>query len=69
VVSTDCPSGPGEILDGGRFGRLVRVGDAGAMAEAIQAALNAPADSDALTNRAADFAPAKAAEQYLRLLR
>src|SRR3546814_16551738 len=24
VVSTDCPSGPSAIMDGGRFGRLVR---------------------------------------------
>ena len=29
VVSTDCPSGPSEILEGGRWGRMVPVGDAG----------------------------------------
>jgi glycosyltransferase involved in cell wall biosynthesis len=35
AVSTDCPSGPAEILDGGKYGHLVPMGDAHAMAEAI----------------------------------
>lgn len=39
VVSTDCPSGPREILDNGASGQLVGVGDAQAMATAILRAL------------------------------
>jgi glycosyltransferase involved in cell wall biosynthesis len=35
VVSTDCPSGPSEVLAGGKYGRLVPVGDAAAMASAL----------------------------------
>ena len=35
VVSTDCPSGPAEILQNGRFGKLVPVGDDRTMAAAI----------------------------------
>lgn len=35
VVSTDCPSGPNEILDGGKYGQLVPVEDPEAMAEAM----------------------------------
>ena len=41
VVSTDCPSGPSEILDGGRYGPLVPVGDAPALACAVSSALAA----------------------------
>lgn len=39
VVSTDCPSGPREILEGGKWGCLVPVGNVEAMAQSIQAAL------------------------------
>lgn len=39
VVSTDCPSGPNEILQGGKYGYLVPVNDVPAMAQAIEAVL------------------------------
>lgn len=68
VVSTDCPSGPAEILQDGRFGRLVPVGDAPALTRAINEALDDPVDRDALIRRASDFAPHIAARQYLDLL-
>ena len=42
VVSTDCPSGPYEILAGGEVGPLVPVGDDTAIAEAICATLEQP---------------------------
>lgn len=68
VVSTDCPSGPAEILENGRFGRLVPVGDADALARAMDEALSASTDHEALRKRAADFAPEIAARRYLDLL-
>lgn len=40
IVSTDCPSGPREITDNGRLGRLVEVGNAESMASAIIDCLN-----------------------------
>jgi glycosyltransferase involved in cell wall biosynthesis len=68
VVSTDCPDGPGEILDRGRYGRLVPVGDYGAMAEAILATLRAPPDPDLLRSRAVMFSVDRAVERYLAAL-
>lgn len=68
VVSTDCPSGPAEILGNGRYGRLVPVGNAEALATAMAEALTTEHDREALRRRPADFAPAKAADRYLELL-
>jgi glycosyltransferase involved in cell wall biosynthesis len=39
VVSTDCPHGPREILDGGRYGRLVPVGGVVELSRAIEETL------------------------------
>jgi glycosyltransferase involved in cell wall biosynthesis len=68
VVSTDCPSGPAEILEGGRYGALVRVGDVEAMAKAIHATLDGTHDAKRLKTRAAEFSLERAAEEYLAVL-
>jgi glycosyltransferase involved in cell wall biosynthesis len=68
VVSTDCPSGPTEILASGEYGRLVSVGDPEAMAQAVEATRDSPPDPTPLTARAQDFAPGNAARAYLNLL-
>lgn len=68
VVSTDCPSGPHEILDGGRFGRLVPVGDDVAMATAMAETLDAPPDRNTLRTRAGDFGYDAAVARYIDVL-
>jgi glycosyltransferase involved in cell wall biosynthesis len=68
VVSTDCPSGPAEILQNGRYGKLVPVGDETALADAIAATLQASPDPFDLRRRAADFSVERATDRYLQLL-
>lgn len=69
VVSTDCPSGPGEILEGGRWGTLVPVGDVDALAGAIDVTLSTPrAQLPDVRRRACDFDQVRATDAYLKAL-
>ena len=56
VISTDCPHGPAEILDAGRYGLLVPVGDAAALADAVRRL----ADDAEMRQRLAEQGPARA---------
>ncbi len=67
-VSTDCPSGPAEILEGGRIGPLVPVGDVGALAEAMHRTLDDPPETPSLTGRAAFFSIDRSADAYDALI-
>ncbi|ELY95667.1 group 1 glycosyl transferase [Natrialba hulunbeirensis JCM 10989] len=55
VVSTDCESGPEEILENGRFGPLVNVGNYEQLADSIQDMLDDPIPGSMLKQRAEDF--------------
>lgn len=68
VVSTDCPSGPREILLDGKLGPLVPVDDIRGLADAIEATLKAPVSLDLLKARAEDFSTEAVADRYLDLL-
>ena len=68
VVSTDCPAGPAEILDGGVYGRLVPVGDDQALAKALDSVLDAPRDADRLRRRGCDFSLDRALDEHLDAL-
>ncbi|MEA1833324.1 glycosyltransferase [Methylobacterium durans] len=66
VVATDC-GGPGEILDRGRYGTLVPVGDSAALAAGLGAALADPGDPALRVARAASYAVPQIVERYLDL--
>jgi glycosyltransferase involved in cell wall biosynthesis len=68
VVSTDCPSGPDEILERGRYGTLVPTGDATALADAMARTLDAPLAAELLRARGDEFTLEKSARRYLELL-
>ncbi len=68
VVSTDCPSGPRETLQDGRFGPLVPMGDAAALGQAILDTLAHPPGGEVMRAAVADFAVARSADEYLDIL-
>ena len=65
VVSTDCQSGPAEILENGRIGRLVSIKDPAALAASITESLKTPVDRELLMRRARDFSVSTIADKYL----
>lgn len=68
IVSTDCPSGPAEILKGGELAPLIPVGDANAMATAIRAQLDTPQADPRLKARAQEFSDDAIIPEYLDVL-
>jgi glycosyltransferase involved in cell wall biosynthesis len=65
VVATDCPSGPAELLDGGRIAPLVPVGDPEALARMVLATLDQPTPAARLKDAVADYDQAYSARRYL----
>ena len=68
AVATDCPSGPREILDGGRVAPLVPVADWEALARAMAATLEAPPPAETLREAVAEYTQEASARAYLRVL-
>ena len=66
VVSTDCPSGPREVLHDGDFGSLVPMSDSRALADAINAGLDRPVPAPAQSW--APFTTKRAVDRYLELV-
>ena len=68
VVSTDCPNGPREILQGGRFGPLVPVGDVNAMARAMLDTLARPLEKSFLKSAVNAYTMEQSSRRYLEVL-
>lgn len=68
VVSTRCPSGPNEILQEGKYGPLVPVGDVDGLAKAIENTLASPLPSAILKEAVSEYTAEKSAIHYLKAL-
>ncbi|MDB9872655.1 glycosyltransferase [Alphaproteobacteria bacterium] len=66
VVSTDCPSGPAEILENGRWGELCEINNVDSLAEAIYKCHNSSYEAGSV--RALNFSIEKIGKEYERLL-
>jgi len=67
-VSTDCPTGPSEVLQGGKYGYLVPVQDPSAMAIAIERALDCPIPKSLLNAAISPFEENRVIDRHLELL-
>jgi glycosyltransferase involved in cell wall biosynthesis len=68
VVSTNCPSGPAEILCDGKYGMLVPVGDERRLADAICETLDVTASKSVLQSRGREFSVENAVKRYRKVL-
>jgi glycosyltransferase involved in cell wall biosynthesis len=68
VVSTDCRSGPREILHGGKYGELVAVGDWEKLAEAMIRTLRQPLPPEFLKEASAEYSVQSSSRRYLEIM-
>ena len=68
IVSTDCPSGPSEILEHGQFGILSPVGDVTSLAKSMERSFYEKPEAERLKARAECFSPSVSTAKYIDLL-
>jgi len=66
VISTNCDFGPRQILDNGRYGKLVKVGDVDGIAQAIRLTLEGALTSDVWDSKLC--IPVEIASRYLAFM-
>jgi glycosyltransferase involved in cell wall biosynthesis len=69
VIATDCPSGPLEILEQGKYGTLVPIGNFQALSQAMIQVLNCPPKTELLIERSQDFSVERSVAEYLNLIK
>lgn len=67
-VATNCPTGPRELFDGGRFGFLAMVGDSSSIADAIICAINKPIKPEILDEAVSPFQESRVIARHFELL-
>ncbi|MDD4527926.1 MAG: glycosyltransferase [Candidatus Margulisbacteria bacterium] len=68
VVSSDCPGGPKEILDNGKYGKLIPINDEDAMADALISTLRANIDKKMLIERSKLYSIKKITDEYCEVI-
>ncbi len=68
-VSTDCPTGPSEVLRDGKYGYLVPVGDPVALAAGIEQALDNPISAAVLSEAVRPFEESAVLTKHFEVLK
>jgi glycosyltransferase involved in cell wall biosynthesis len=68
VIATDCPSGPNEILEAGKYGTLIPMDNPESLSKAMLQILETPVNRDILIQRAMHFSREQSVSKYLALL-
>jgi len=67
-VSTDCPTGPREVLKNGKFGYLVPMHDPASMANSIAKALKNPISPEMIKEAIEPFTEQRIIEKHQKVL-
>jgi len=68
IVSTDCPSGPRELLDNGKYGSLVEVNNIEQLVVAIEQGLSKTKSAHSALYAAANFSPEIVVGKFIELM-